>query len=271
MNYKSNLEDYIKNCEKASSILQSYGETFSKIQFNEENQAIELFALTSLRMSSQHFKSISILLKNGILSDCFIICRNIIELCFNLRWAEKGKTRNEVLDRTYQLEAKPLKDFDTEIKEMEKCIGKEMQRLSDDSIIAHINLINEIKGSLPYLLEKGDDSKLEFRTAPSFANRMGDLKIKYYHIYRFVCMFAHPSPKLKEYFMKRGGTVNSPMEALIEPLGQVLTSCLLFSHMLMLASGKILADYVSNNSERLITFESEFLEIYNEVNKNLFH
>lgn len=252
------MQKFIKYFDSSSTICLDFGKTTKGIQFDEETQAIEIFALTSINMCAQHSMSISTLLKENFLTDCFIISRNIIEVFFNLNWAIKGKTREEVLERVFQLEANPYNNFDKEIKLMGKNIDSNKPNLSKHAIIEHIELINGEKKNFPFLLVDKNNFHSDFKSAPSFAERMGDLRLKYYHLYRFTSMFTHPSPKLKEFFMHRIVNYNKPTDAIVEPLKQILSYCLLFVKMSLEITKHILFNF---NPEHNLARQ----ELYNKM------
>jgi len=222
------MQKFIKYFEEAATICIDFGETTKEIQFNEETQAIELFALTSINMCAQHSMSISTLIKNNLITDCFIIARNIIEVHFNLLWAIEGKTREKIIDRVYQLEANPFNNVDKEIKLMERNIDSNKPNLSKALILKHIEAIKNEKKKFPYLLVDKNNFQSDFKSIPPFADRMGKLRLLYYHMYRFASVFTHPSPKLKEVFMLRVTNQNKPTDTIIGPLKQTLSYCLFF-------------------------------------------
>jgi hypothetical protein len=209
-------------------------------------------------MCAQHSLSISTLLQNNYITDCFIISRNIIEVFFNLNWTTKGKTREEVVERVFQLEANPYNNFDKEIKLMERNIDSNKPNLSKSSILEHIEAINGEKKNYPYLLVDKNNLKSDFKSAPSFADRMGDLRLRYYHLYRFTSMFTHPSPKLKEFYMHRVANQNKPTDSIIEPLKQTLAYCLLFIELSLAITKDLLFNF---NSE----YNPERQEMYNKL------
>lgn len=252
------MQNFIRYFNDSSSICLDFGETTKGIQFNEETQAIELFALTSINMCVQHSLSISALLRHEYFTDCFIISRNIIEIFFNLNWASKGKTREEVIERVFQLEANPYNNFDKEIKLMERNVDNNKPNLNKSSILEHIVAINGEKDAYPYLLVDKNNLRSDFKSAPSFADRMGDLRLKYYHLYRFTSMFTHPSPKLKEFFMHRVVIQGRPTDVIIEPLKQTLAYCLLFIELSLAITKDILIDF---NPE----YNTKREEIYNKL------
>lgn len=261
------MQNFIKYFDEVFSVCLDFGETTRGVKFNEESQAIELFALTSINMCAQHSKSISILLKNNCITDCFIISRNIIEIFFSLNWATKGKTREEVIDRVFQLEANPYSNFDKEIKLMERNIDSDKPNLNKPLILKHIEAINGEKETYPYLLVDKTDTTSDFKSAPSFSDRMGDLRLKYYHLYRFASMFTHPSPKLKEFFMHRVVNENRPTDAIIEPLKQILAHCLLFIELCFAISKDILFDFNPEHNPRRQELYNKLVMIVKEADQ----
>ena len=264
------MEQFIKYFKDVSSICLDFGGTTKGVQFNEETQAIELFAITSINMCAQHSLSIASLLENNYITDCFIISRNIIEIFFNLNWVIKGQTRDEVNDRVFQLEANPYNNFDREIKLMEKYIDSNKPNLSKTSILEHIEAINNEKKTYPFLLVDKNNVQSDFKSAPSFAERMGELRLKYYHLYRFTSMFTHPSPKLKEFFMKRVVWKNKPIDFIIEPLKQTLAYCLLFIELSLAISKNVLFNFNPEHNPKRQEMYDQLVLIVKQANKGYF-
>lgn len=264
------MQKFIKYYGDAASICLDLGETTKGIQFNEETEAIELFALTSINMCVQHSQSISTLLKNNFITDCFVISRNIIEVFFNLNWATKVKTREEVMERVFQLEANPYHNFDKEIKLMEKNINSDKPNLSKHLILQHIEAIKGEKAKYPYLLVDKNNLLSDFKSAPSFADRMGELRLQYYHLYRFTSMFTHPSPKLKEFFMHRIANKNKPTDSIIAPLKQTLSYCLSFITLCVAITKDILSDFNPEHNLRREEMYNKLVAIFNESNEGYF-
>ena len=264
------MQKFIKYYEETSSICREFGETLNGIQFDEETQSIELFALTSMNMCAQHCMSIAILLKNNFITDCFIISRNIIEIFFNLNWAAKCDTREEVIDRVYQLEANPYLSFEKEIKLMEREIESGKPNLSKFLVLKHREAIDGEKENFPFLLVDRNNLKSEFKSAPSFADRMGDLRLMYYHLYRFTSMFTHPSPKLKEFFMYRVSSQKRPSEAIIEPLKQTLSYCLLFIELCFATTKYILFDFNPEHNPTRQEMYNRLVSIVKESNQGYY-
>lgn len=267
---QENMQKFIKYYEETSLICREFGETIKGIQFNEESQAVELFALTSINMCAQHCMSISVLLKNNYITDCFIISRNIIEIFFNLNWATKCDTREEVIERVFRLEANPYLNFEKEILLMERDIDSDKPNLSKTLILKHREAINGEKETFPYLLVDRNNLNSEFKSAPSFAHRMGDLRLMYYHLYRFTSMFTHPSPKLKEFFMHRVANQDRPTESIIEPLKQTLSYCLLFIELCLAITKHILFDFNPEHNPARQEMYNKLVSIVKESNQGYY-
>jgi len=264
------MQNFIKYFEDAASIYHDFGKTTKGVQFNEETQAIELFSLTSINMCAQHLLSISTLLRNNFITDCFIISRNIIEVFFNLNWAVKAETREEVIERVFQLEANPFYDFDNEIKLLERNVDSNKPNLSKSLILDHVKAINDWKENSPYLLVDKNNLKSKFKSAPSFADRMGEDRLKYYHLYRFTSMFTHPSPKLKEFFMHRVANQNRPTDAIVEPLKQTLSYCLSFVTECFAITKYILSEFNPEHNPARQEMYDQLVAIFNESNEGYF-
>lgn len=224
------MEKFEKYFVETTNICEELGRTTKGIQFDEELQAMELFALTSISMCSQHSITISLLLKNNRLTDCFIISRNIMEIFFNLNWASKGSTRDEIDDRVFQLEASPFLNFEKEIDLMEKNLCSPSPILHASFVKEHRTAIDKEKINFPFLLEDKSNPHSKFKklSQNSFADRLGELRVKYYHLYRFSSWFTHPTPKLKEFFMHRIANGDSMENIIKDSLKITLSYSLLF-------------------------------------------
>lgn len=264
------MQKYIKYFEETASICRGFGETTKGIQFNEELEAVELFALTSINMCAQHCMSIAVLLKHDCTTDCFIISRNIIEIFFNLNWATKCDTREEVIERVFKLEANPYLNFENEILLMERDMNNDKPNLSKSLILKHRKAINGEKEKFPHLLVDRNNLESEFKSAPPFANRMGDLRLMYYHLYKFASMFTHPSPKLKEFFMHRIANQVSPTEVITEPLKQTLSYCLLFIELSLSITKDILFYFNSEQNPARQEMYNKLVSIVKESNQGYF-
>jgi hypothetical protein len=264
------MQKFIKYFEETASICREFGETTKGIKFEEEKQAIELFALTSINMCAQHCRSIAILLSNNCITDCFIISRNIIEIFFNLNWATKCETREEIIERVLRLEANPYLNFEKEILLMERDMDSNKPNLRKSLIIKHREAINGEKETFPYLLVDRTNLKSEFKSVPPFTDRMGDLRLVYYHLYRFASMFTHPTPKLKEFFMNRITNQDRPTEAIIEPLKQTLSYCLLFIELCLAITKSVLFDFNSGQNPARQEMYNKLVLIVKESNQGYF-
>lgn len=254
------MEKFTKYFDEATDLCEELGRTTRGIQFNEELQAIELYALTSISMCSQHSFTISLLLKNNRLTDCFIISRNIMEIFFNLNWANKGATRDEINDRVFQLEANPFLNFEKEINMMENNLLSPSPIIHPDFAKEHREAIEKEKINFPFLLEDKSNLQSKFKqlSVSSFADRMGNMRIKYYHLYRFSSWFTHPTPKLKEFFMNRISNEESALSIIKVPLKITLSYSLLFIEFTFAIAKYILFDFnPESNPQRQ--------ELYNQL------
>lgn len=256
------MEKFKKYFSDTSKLCEEFGKTSKGITFDEEKQAIELYALTSIGMCSQHTLSISLLLRNNIMTDCFILSRNLMEIFFNLNWASKGHTREEMNDRVFQLEANPFYCFEKEIVLMEENLKLPNSILDKSFVHEHRDAIDKEKENFPFLLENRNDplSKFKKLSQTSFADRVGDLRLKYYHLYRFSSWFVHPTPKLKEFFMQRIVMKDCPENVITKPLKITLSYSLLFIELCF-----ALAKYFLFNFNPELNPQRQ--ELYNQLSK----
>jgi hypothetical protein len=122
-----------------------------------------------------------------------------------------------------------------------------------------MEFIEKEKNSHPQLTNLYKNGKRVYKFAPSFAEMMGDtFRIKYYHFYKFISAYVHPSPFMKIFLLKFNKFDKSPHEIILEPINQSLAFGLMFLQLIMGYS----IDIFMNISPEL---HNERIRIYQEL------
>ncbi|MCJ7649071.1 MAG: DUF5677 domain-containing protein [Candidatus Lokiarchaeota archaeon] len=228
-----NMIEYINYFNEARRIFKEFGSTISDILLDEKNQPFELYNMLAIKLCEKKSKSISLLLTNQQYADAIILTRQIMELLFNINWIKQssGEERNE---RVYKLEAEPYYNFSKEIRDMEINCESDNPVWDKENVIEFRKLIEFEKDSFPFLVEELEGGGRKFKRPEPFIQRLDpELKLRYYHLYRFTSLFVHPGPKLKEAFLKRNISDYNPNDTLLEPTKQILAYTLLFEELIM--------------------------------------
>jgi len=132
-------------------------------------------------------------------------------------------------------------------------------------------VIEEEKDAFPFLVKLTDDGKKIFKKPEPFIRRLDhELRLKYYHLYRFTSLFIHPGPKLKEVFLKRSVSNFDPSENIIEPTKQILAYTLLFEELILGYGCKVFLSYNKDNVEFRNKLYSEMVFISDKANNGYY-
>lgn len=257
------IKEYSEYLRNAAALTQKYEDCFSGIHFDEHTQAIEVFVLQALNMCSSHCNASALLLQNDYVGETATVLRSIQELLFDINWILEPKDRKECLERVYQLEADPYNHL---AKETE-FIGKQISPSVRDKMREQID---NIAKKYPYLLINNESSKT-FKKAPPFASRMGEpLRAKYYHLYSYSSLFAHPTPFTKSLYLKTCNSTESLTTAFEDSHKQLVAYSLLFVEMIIGFVEETLGTFSeSNNAQRKILY-AKMKELVKRANKNYF-
>ncbi|MBI3005542.1 MAG: hypothetical protein HYY49_09030, partial [Ignavibacteriales bacterium] len=223
------LKEYSQYYSQASAILQRIEDTAHGLQLREKDEAVEVFAAQAVSMSKDHCRAISLLLDVDLFSESIAVCRSLFELCFDTVWINSGDNPAEKLERVYRLEADPYFQMNKEVKLFEEDVKNSTPLTNPEKLEQFRKVLSRTMKANPYLTVSSRQGDLAFRHAPPLLERMGqEFRLQYYHIYRFMCLFTHPSPMLKELHLQNV-QLNRPVNEIIEqPLTQVLAYSLLF-------------------------------------------
>lgn len=195
------LETYSGYYSEVSDNCDSFLSTFEGIQFDVDENPAELFLITSMHIIASNTKTISWLLSNNQFGPIMVISRVLMELFFNIHWIFEPIERDAVHERIFQLEGDYLYHIEKEISLMERDQFSENPSWSEQQILDFKNFI-KFEGKYSPNLLTSKDGKPVFKRPPPIANRMAGDRIKYYQLYIFTTLFAHPSPKLREFYLQ---------------------------------------------------------------------
>lgn len=225
--------EYINSFNDATRIFKEFSSTLDGISLDEEKQPFELYCMLAIKICQNKSKSISLLLTHEQYVDTIILTRQIMELLFNISWIKQsfGSERNE---KVFKLEAEPYYNFSKEIRAMENNCTSDKPVWNKENVMEFRKIIEFEKDSFPFLVEQIEGGGRIFKNPEPFIQRLDiDLKLRYYHLYRFTSLFIHPGPKLKDAFLNRKISEYNPNENLIEPTKQILAYTLLFEEMIL--------------------------------------
>lgn len=259
------LKEYSEYYSQASAIMRQLQDAVHGLQFEERGQAVEVFALQGVSMAKSQCRAISLLLDADLFSESIAVCRSLFELSFDMVWIDSASSPAEKLERVHRLEAdayfwmnKEVKLFEGDVKSPSPVTSPEMLRQFQEKL-------DSARKKHPYLTEGCD-----FRHAPSLPKRMGhDLRLQYYHVYRFMCLFTHPSPMLKELHLQNVQRNRTAHELIEEPLKEVLAYTLLFVEIIAKIAARLLAVYASDRVEALKRCCEQLFQLAEKAEKGL--
>jgi len=226
----------------------SFMATMQNIRFNEEEEAPEVFLMTSMKLSINNSKSISLLLDNDQFGSVIMICRNIMQSFFNIHWAFEPSEKEAVKERIFELEGDAYYHLDKEIKLYERDQKFPEPTLSQQNFERIKSMIENEKNNFPQLLIKDKNGNATFKHPPTFSERMGEQRLKYYQSYIFTSLFTHPSPKLKEFYLHRVVLDKNNFEIIEDSLKQTLAYSLYLIQSIV-GYAKIVFDDINQNEK----------------------
>jgi hypothetical protein len=231
------MEDWVEKYNEIARKFNEFGKTFGNTGFKSIEQAAETFALMCIKLCREDASSISLLLKEGLYCEAMVILRNSLELLFKIHWVHNGDTHEEQNDRIYRLEGKTLTDFQKEVNYMLEKATEENSKDLKEIAEKHQKEIDRIKDQSPYLLNERNN----FKASPTNIAMAGDLvRQKFYHNYRYLCMYAHSSPLLSDMLLSE----DYGEKMFRESIEQVLDQCVAVYWFIMGFCSNILSEHV---------------------------
>ena len=143
-------------------------DTIENIHFNEENDALEIFLMTSINVNINNAKSISLLLDNDQFGAVIMVCRNIIESFFNIHWAYEPLEKEAVKNRVFELEGDTLFHLEKEMELIDKNKLSSEITWGNQKVEEFKEMIENEKKKFPQLLTKNKDGKIVFQESATF-------------------------------------------------------------------------------------------------------
>jgi hypothetical protein len=114
-------------------------------------------------------------------------------------------------------------------------------------------------------------NQLEFKKAPALAARMSDNeRLRFYQLYRFLSFFTHPTPSLKDVYLKQTGMVQEIPDVMQEPLKQTLAYTLFFVQNVCHHCLKVFEPHSSSEANVRNTCHTNLLVLLEKANKGYF-
>ncbi|MBX2992817.1 MAG: hypothetical protein KF749_16825 [Bacteroidetes bacterium] len=256
-------QEYSGYLHNAASLSREFGKTFSGIRFDSRDQAVEVFVLQALAMCASHCDASAILLENGFKGEAVTTLRPVQELLFDMHWILQTNDRGEQLERVYRLEADPYAHWDKETKLIERHSSTENAKRMRGSL-------DDLTKEYPFLTQTVSDGTTEFKTAPSFACRMGAVRPRFYHIYCYSSVFSHPTPFVKNLYLKTSDSDGSEIEAIDESVRQFIAYTLLFVELIMGYAEECLGSFASSSRTQRDSLYSNVVGLVKEANRGYF-
>jgi hypothetical protein len=263
--------EYSPYCRDLSALLVQYSACYRDIRFHERDQAVEVFAMQSLSMTSCALRAASLLLDNSLTPEAILVTRSIQELLFDLRWILSTTDRAERLERTYCLEGGPYRSWQKETE----LIRADAERRSDPPLLEQARRwsepLNDIASRYPHLVVSRADGSYTFKSPPPFTSRMtGTLRLKFYHLYRFTSLFAHPTPMTKEHYLRASDGSGEALTPESETIKQSLAYTLLMAELVVGSAEEILASFAPESAAARQTIYVQIVEIVKRANRGYF-
>jgi len=215
--------DKTERYNQCSKLIAEYGQTFRGIEFDEKEQALEVYYLMTIKLLERHTKAIPLLINNNCFVEIFPLVRNLMETYFKINWVVDTKNKQERIDRVFRLEGHAFGEYEKELQIIERHLDKKYTFYTKEAFNKLVDHIEREKKTQLQLTDKDENGKIKYKSSPPLANMMGEIfRVKYYHLYRFVCTYIHPSPFLKTFLLNYNLYEKNPNELLNKPLNQAL-------------------------------------------------
>jgi hypothetical protein len=247
----------------AASFCREFGMTFADLEFDERSQAVEVFFLQALSMSASHCGAAALLLEQGFDGEAVSVLRSVQELLFDLYWILEASDRPAQLERVYRLEADPYAHWARELRLIERKLSPELARRFRGPL-------DEIAADCPFLTEQGPDGTTTFKHAPTFADRMGRNREKYYHVYCYSSLFSHPTPTVKKLYLKTKDPDHLATDAFDESIIQFVAYSLLFAQLIMGFVNQTLRSFAPATQGKREELYAKMIQLVNTANRGYF-
>lgn len=206
-----NITQYGKLYAKASTICLDFVKTLSNQKVNYATEPLAVFNFMCLDNLKLESRAISILINNNLYNQSMSHIRNIFEIWVNMDWLFNSST-DEQIKNVNLLLSNVFSYHDVEVRKLE-------ENLLTDNPIWTKKKVKEMRATLekykvdnPELIENG-----KFKRPPTLEKRMStNNRHRYYHNYRWLSIFTHPSPLLKDLHIKSLVSSENPYDIIAD-------------------------------------------------------
>lgn len=246
-----------------------FADTLSDVKLHEKDNAEQIFGKVSLNLIISHSKSIEVLLNNNLYLEPFVLVRNIFELFVKIYWIHREIDVEEKFERICKLEATPYRNIEKEVQSMRNDLENTNPVWSKDKVDSFEEMLIAVKNNNPHLIRDDDTIFKKAINIPSMFNNES-LRLKYYHIYRFTSIFCHPTPMLKDLYLKANNDKRTEVEIIEEPLKNTLSYGLLFIELIISHLMELFRDMDPDGNKSRLAIHKNVVKIVQKSNDNYF-
>jgi hypothetical protein len=265
------LDEYSRYYSDASKLFSGYASSFSGAGFHAQSQALEVFCMMTISLCESQARAVSVLLANDCAVEPIIIIRSFFEVFCDFYWISQVSEISEQVERVFKLEGTPLREIAKELQIIERDVKgpKPYWRKKDYEQLKE--LLENTARRCPWLLNQPSPRPLDFKHAPDLASRIGpEIRLRFYHLYRFSSAFTHPTPMMKGVFLHESGSALSRNEIIEEPLQQFLAYGLWFLKLIFEFCQKVLSPYDTERAALRAQYYDSLCSIAEKGRKNYF-
>lgn len=257
---QKDLNIFITHYRDLSELCRKYIDNISNIKVNR----IEEFLFICLDSLKSETIAISTLAEKNLYNQMISLIRNIIEIFFNIFWIH-NTDESERIEVINKLEGTPYFWHNKEVDYIKGDTQTEQPEWSPEYVKRMEMLLESSKKKHPYLIDK----KNKFKSAPPIPDRISKkVRLKYYHIYRFASLFAHPSPFFKELYSKKHREHSDPLDDMGEIFLSMFTYGIWMTYLCYSGSNELLTDPKFTNTTERNNIVASMEKLFNSVNKN---
>jgi hypothetical protein len=225
----------------------------------------------AISLCESHAKAISLLLKNDCAVEPIIVARSFFEVFCDFYWISQEGGVAEQNERVFRLEANPYREITKEVRLIEKDAQGSNPFWKKTEYQQLKALLEDTATNCPWLLNSPSSGSFDFKQAPDLAARLGpEMRLRFYHLYRFSSVFTHPTPMMKTIFTHPVGSEVPRNEMIKEPLQQVLAYGLWFLKLIMEFCQQVFSAYDAERLPLRAQFYESLSRIAEKGRKNYF-
>jgi hypothetical protein len=198
----------------------------------------------SISLCKSNSRAVAALLNNDCPTEPITIIRGVFETLCNCLWISSADNIAEQNERVFRLEANTLREIVKEVRQIEKDVRSSSPFWKNEEYEQLKALIEGTAKKCPWLLNSPSNGPFDFKRVPDLASRMTpEIRLRFYHLYRFSSAFTHPTPMMKTVFIHPVGSELPKDEIIKEPLQQFLAYGLWFLKLILDFSQQVFSAY----------------------------